>query len=201
MDYPTDGECHPGQIVRTKKANLRRGQWKSGSYNPNIEPYGIVVDVRSVGLEVEWLFNSSTSMDQQPSTLPPAMLYTADLEMGGAVVYDRNKGSDNAIAPHLPQAAYSPDIGFGHLVRLRDEASPTEHGTERGCSLQTDLAHNIPLTETQGFDMNVFSVSHTTTKVSRLWLVYERDSPQSLGDICCEIFALPVKVYSQVLAK
>ena len=164
MNYPTDGECHPGQIVRTKKANLRRGQWKSGSYNPNIEPYGLVVDVRSVALEVKWLFNSSKPMDG--STLPPALLDTAALETADVTIYDRNKRSNNAIAAHLPQASYSPDIGFGNLVRLRDGAHPTEHRTERDSSLQTDLAHTIPLTETQGFDMNVFQVSHTTTQVS-----------------------------------
>ena len=167
MDYPTDGECHPGQIVRTKKANLRRGKWKSGSYNPNIEPYGLVVDVRSVGLEVRWLFrNSSESIDHRPNTFPPAILDAAELEMGGVMVYDRNKRSENAIAPHLPRASYSPDVGFGHLVRLRGEIHPRENGTERNASLQTDPAHNISLTETQGFDMNVSQVSHTTTQVS-----------------------------------
>lgn len=161
MDYPTHGACHPGQIVRTKKANLRRGQWKFGSYNPNIEPYGIVVDARCVELEVEWLFrNSSESVD------PPALLNTDDLELGNIVVYDRNKPSEKAIAPHLPQASYGPDIGFGNMVRLRDEAHPTEPRTERRSSLQTDSAHRIPRTETQGFDMNVFQVSHTTTQVS-----------------------------------
>lgn len=167
VDYPTDGECHPGQIVRTKKPNLRRGQWKTGSYNPNIMPYGLVVDVRSVGLEVRWLFqNASESINHQPNTFPPAILDTAELEMGGVVVYDRNKRSQNAIAPHLPQASYSPDIGFGHLVRLRDEAHPLKHGTERDSPLPTGLPYNIPLTETQGYDMNVFQVSHTTTQVS-----------------------------------
>ena len=167
MDYPTDGECHPGQIVRTKKANLRRGQWKSGSYNPNIEPYGLIVDVRSVGLEVRWLFrNSSQSINHQPNTYPPAILDAAELETGGVVVYDRNKRSENAMAPHLPQASYSPDIGFGHLVRFREEAHPMKHGSERDSSLETGLAYKIPVAETQGFDMNVFQVSHTTTQVS-----------------------------------
>lgn len=48
--------CFPGQRVRTKKGNLRRGKWTFGAYDPSISPEGIVVDVRCIQLEMRWLY-------------------------------------------------------------------------------------------------------------------------------------------------
>lgn len=41
-----------GDIVKTKKGNLRRGQWVFGQYNPNTIPVGTVVSVRTIETEV-----------------------------------------------------------------------------------------------------------------------------------------------------
>ena len=44
-----------GQHVVATKSNLRRGKWILGEYNPDIEPHGIVVDVRTSYLNVNWV--------------------------------------------------------------------------------------------------------------------------------------------------
>jgi ubiquitin-conjugating enzyme E2 O len=44
-----------GQHVVTQKANLRRGRWILGEYDPNIEPHGVVVDVSTRQLTVNWV--------------------------------------------------------------------------------------------------------------------------------------------------
>ena len=143
--------CYPGQIVHTKKANLRRGRWKFGAYNPNIEPYGLVVDARCVQLEVEWLCPNLTALNApRESGPPPRLLNTDDFETGDIIVYNRNKTSGKAIAPWLSKASYSPDFTFGHLVRYQD---------------RMDIPDRIPRTETQGFDMNVYQVTQTITQV------------------------------------
>ena len=44
-----------GDHVVTQKSNLRRGKWILGEYDPNVEPHGVVVDVRTKMLDVNWL--------------------------------------------------------------------------------------------------------------------------------------------------
>ncbi|KAJ6257097.1 Serine/threonine-protein kinase [Drechslerella dactyloides] len=52
-EEPSDFEV--GQIVETAKGNLRRGKWRFGAYDPNIEPVGKVVEVRAVSLCIDWI--------------------------------------------------------------------------------------------------------------------------------------------------
>ena len=79
--FPTDGYCYPGQIVQTKKANLRLGRWMFGAYDPNVEPCGIVVQSRCVKMAVEWLF-PNILIERESQFFPHSILDTDDIESG-----------------------------------------------------------------------------------------------------------------------
>ena len=168
--------CYPGQYVRTKKGNLRRGRWKFRAYDPALPPQGIVVDVRCTQLEVRWLYPNQSIPLQSQTNPPTNLLETDELESGRILVYDRSRLPNHLAANQLPDASYSRDIGFGHKMRFKDPAgaavkyahastgSETEDPESR--SLQFRL---VPRSATQGFDMNVLQVTSTTTTAMVQW--------------------------------
>ena len=162
--------CYPGQHVQTKKGNLRCGRWKFGAYDPTVAPRGIVVEVRTVQIDVRWLC-PITSTEAAPFS-PLALLATEELESGEIIVYDRSKVPEKSIVNRLANASYGPDIGFGHMVRFKDPSGaavnygPTSEGTT---SKSTSVFERIPRVITQGFDMNVLQVVATATKVTVCW--------------------------------
>lgn len=175
--------CYPGQHVQTKKGNLRCGRWKFGAYDPTIPPRGMVVDVRNVQIEVRWL--SSNTSPETPLLPPSTLLDTEELENGEIIVYDRSKLPKQPVASTLANASYSPDIGFGHMVRFKDPTGaavkygpPIEGAT---CRSSTPIFDRIPRAATQGFDMNVLQVVTTSTKAAVCWQdcsITEEDSAQ-----------------------
>lgn len=163
--------CYPGQQVQTKKGNLRCGRWKFGAYDPTITPRGIVVDVRSVQIEVRWLYSNSSP---EVSPLPPSTLMThEELETGKVVVYDRGKVPKQFAAKSLVNASHSPDIGFGHRIRFKDPNGAAVKYGPAGRNLihpsSMPIFNRIPRVATQGFDMNVLQVVATSTKVMVQW--------------------------------
>jgi ubiquitin-conjugating enzyme E2 O len=75
-----------GQRVVCAKSNLRRGKWILGEYNPDIEPQGLIVDVRTQSLTVNWLaqrHQGHGTPAMQLQLRPPTVLYP---EVGQIVV-------------------------------------------------------------------------------------------------------------------
>lgn len=68
--------CFPGQRVRTKKGNLRRGRWTFGAYDPSISPEGIVVDVRCIQLEMRWLYPNQVRLLNNLYSSSPILIIT-----------------------------------------------------------------------------------------------------------------------------
>lgn len=163
--------CYPGQCVQTKKGNLRRGRWKYGAYDPNVSPQGVVVEVRVIELEVEWL--SPNILNERPASehSPPTILDIDVLQTGQVTVFDRNRLPKEPKTATLLQATYAPDTAFGTRVRFRDlGGAAVKYG---------ENFERIPRIETQGFDMNVLHVISTLTKVLVRWQdgsVSEHDS-------------------------
>ena len=164
--------CYPGQIVQTKKGNLRRGRWKFGAYDPNVMPRGIVVDVRTVQLEIVWILPDMFKPYRAQGQSPPSLLDLDALESGEITIYDRSRKPRQADSDRSSLASYSPDIGYGYRVRFRDvmgaalkyDGSREDRiGSFQGCF------NRIPRTATQGFDMNVFEVTETRTRVAVQW--------------------------------
>ena len=175
--------CYPGQHVHTKKGNLRCGRWKFGAYDPEITPRGIVVDVRHVQIEVRWL--SQMMLQESPVMAPSTLLDTEALETGEIIVYDWSKLPQHPLTSTLGNASYSPDTGFGHMVRFKDPAGaavqygPASEGSTHPNS--TPILNQIPRAATQGFDMNVLRVVATSTKVMVRWQdcsITQEDSTQ-----------------------
>ena len=152
--------CYPGQIVETKKGNLRRGLWKYGAYNPNVTPRGIVVDVRTVQIEVSWrhpnIFRPGTTQRAQP----PNILNIDVLQSGAVTVYDHSSQPRRTDPSQLSEASYSADVCFGLRVRFRDLT---------GAAARYRNFNHIPRASTQGYDMNVFQVTKLRTRVTVQW--------------------------------
>ena len=144
----------PGQYVQTKKGNLRRGRWKFGAYDPNIEPRGLIVDVRVVEVHVEILYSDQIGKDS-------ITLHTDDIEHGKLKLVDKSRLPSNPIAKALPDAAIEIEEYYGCSVRLRDTATIKFKQSER--------SKTIPRTDTQGYDMNVFLVTSTQSRVLICW--------------------------------
>lgn len=189
--------CFPGQIVKTKKGNLRRGRWKYGIYDPNVIPQGIVVDVRHVQLEVHWRMPNMFTPYRFQTDPPPSILNLDVLESGEIIIYDRSKQPPESSGHGLSNASYSPDIAFGGLVRFKDvaRAAVKYDGTQASRTSQDTINHfkQIPRTATQGFDMNVLEVTRTQTIVVVQW----QDSTITKDD---SVFLVPyINVVSQCL--
>ena len=168
--------CYPGQYVQTKKGNLRCGRWKFGTYDPTVPPRGIVVDVRCTELEVRWLYpNQSLPLRDQVEP-PPGLLGIDELESGRVIVYDRSRLPRHSSADELPNASYSRDTGFGHRMRFRDPAGAAIKYGHSSINVENKESvsnsshfHRIPRSATQGFDMNVFQVTSTSTTAMVRW--------------------------------
>ena len=164
-----NGSCYPGQLVHTKKANLRLGRWLFGAYDPNIEPYGLVVDSPCMEMEVEWLF-PNIFRERESHFAPPTLLNTDDINSGEILVYDRTKRPMECLSPQLKGSSYGPDIAYGHLVRFKDPARAALKYSRKAQGPSSQAPFNrIPRVATQGFDMNVFVVTQIKTQVLVEW--------------------------------
>lgn len=161
-------DFYPGQRVTTKKGNLRRGQWKFGAYDPSIEPLAVVVDVRLLEIEVDWMTPNVVSSNQTPGPEPPGTLDLDTLESGQITWYDKGK-LPQPQSSSLYGAVHGYDIAAGDYMRFSDLAGAAvkydgiKDGTARG------TFRRIPRTATQGYDMNVFRVRETKTHITVHW--------------------------------
>jgi hypothetical protein len=134
-----------GQHVVTKKANLRRGRWILGEYHPNVEPHGVVVDVRTRALTVEWV----AQIYQGPGT-PPVNFYDQP---------DPHLYPDDDLVVVLSSLSDATSHQIGDRVRFLDrEIEISRYGAQR--MDRRDLG---------GFDGNVWMVIGTNTIVNVDW--------------------------------
>lgn len=161
-------DFYPGQRVTTKKGNLRRGQWKFGAYDPSIEPLAMVVEVRLLEIEVDWMTPNVVSSNQTPGPEPPGTLDLDTLESGQITWYDKGK-LPQPQSSSLLGAVHGHDIAAGDYMKFSDPAGAAvkyngiRDGTARG------TFRRIPRTATQGYDMNVFRIRETKTHITVHW--------------------------------
>lgn len=181
-----------GDVVRTKKGNLRRGRWRYGAFDPNVRPEGVVVETRTVFIDVRWLarkFSHDDDLDHHPE--PPLRLFKDEVEDPSFRMYDAARSADIS----LPFAANGTDrsyqvaeVAVGDRVRFKDIA---------GAAVKYDGSVTLPngypqgkvnrqlRTETLGYDMNIFHVMQTHTKVTVQWqdlTITEDLSPSLIPD-------------------
>ncbi|KAF2174860.1 hypothetical protein K469DRAFT_704068, partial [Zopfia rhizophila CBS 207.26] len=176
-DDPLVDRFSVGDTVKTKKGNLRRGRWKYGAFDPNVRPQGIVVETRTVMIDVHWLARKFEG--DSPSTLhsmePPAHLYTEALESDDFFIYDASRGAPSTLpisSNGKDRSYHVAEIAIGDRVRFKDLT---------GAAVKYDGTHRLPngysqgklkrisRTETLGYDMNVYIVMQTHTQVTVLW--------------------------------
>jgi ubiquitin-conjugating enzyme E2 O len=145
-----------GDIIKTKKGNLRTGVWKFGRYNPNTPPIGSVVSTRATTVEVAWL--QTRLVGSQPLSEPPRVLEREELESPDFRVYDRSK-RPNDVSQEMTVSNSEIESSISLRVRFRDPAEAAEkHGFER-----------ISRQETLGYDMNVFEIRQVSADVTVQW--------------------------------
>ncbi|KYG41690.1 hypothetical protein M433DRAFT_147461 [Acidomyces richmondensis BFW] len=165
-----------GDIVKTKKGDLRTGRWIYGKYNPNTLPIGTVVQTRVVEAEVEWLQRRIGSTEEQE---PPAVLERPELESSNFHIYDRARRPNRATQTGRPEAFGSDskecmetvsnseiEIQLGQRVRFKDLAGACLKYD--GSSAQGQVPR-IDRMETSGYDINVFDIIRFETDVTVQW--------------------------------
>lgn len=168
-----------GDLVKTKKGNLRRGRWIYGAYEANVKPHGVVVDSRAEEISVHWICRRIYPTEQSNLNPEPSQnLGTNEIETGGLLVYDRSRipgRSDGAFGRCL-------DIQPGQRVRFKDltGAVMKYHDRRRHDPTVMSRLNVIPRTETLGFDLNVFTVIDLKTTAKVLWQNCELTTERSV---------------------
>ncbi|PWW71782.1 hypothetical protein C7212DRAFT_302720 [Tuber magnatum] len=161
---PAPAFLSPGFTVATSKANIRRGRWLYGAYNPNVPPTGVVVAVKTTKLGVRWLRQNSMVTGrfipvERPSTwleleevLPKLKRFCRST--GGFV------GLDGAPYTASGGATGGGTLQVGDRVRFKDLPS---------AAAKYPGVLNISRSEAMGFDINTFGIVSTLTRVRVLW--------------------------------
>jgi ubiquitin-conjugating enzyme E2 O len=165
-----------GDTVKTKKGNLRRGRWKYGAFDPHVRPEGIVVETRTIEIDVQWLARSiSASNTNYSAEEPPATLGPDEFESPTFFRYDASGSSANTLpltSNGTDRMFHVTDLAVGDRVRFKDIS---------GAAVKYDGTHTLPngypqgkvtriaRTESLGYDVNVFLVMQTHTQVTVQW--------------------------------
>lgn len=156
-----------GDFVRAKKANLRRGRWIYGKYDPSIDPSGFVADVRPISIEVDWLAGAPNVAQN----VPPYELDQDDIQSGHIQAIDRSRLTLGA-GHNSNVKVLDLDICAGDTVRFRDiSGAAVKYHYERILPNGTPAGQlqRIDRTDSLGFDINVFICANTYTMVKVLW--------------------------------
>ena len=154
-----------GDLVTTRKANLRTGRWVYGSYSPNTRPVGSVVDVRTVEVDVDWLECKLGFSGDEPMQI----LSLDELDSGDVKLYDRTRRPSISV-PDTTLTRSTTDTELVHGVRVKFKdlmgACVKYDGTSEHGKID-----RIDRKDTLGYDMNAFVV----TKFSRDLVVQWQD--------------------------
>lgn len=162
---PSERVC-VGDTVTTKKGNLRRGVWKYGAFDPSVPPKGVVVETRTVRVVVNWL---ASRLDSPLRDEPPAVLEQAELESEHFRRYDVT----GSLEETLPLSAdgdriyHISDAVVGDRVRFKD--LPAAEAKYNGSQGSKGKLIRVPRTATLGYDINIFLVLQTHTRVVVRW--------------------------------
>jgi ubiquitin-conjugating enzyme E2 O len=165
-----------GDTVKTKKGNLRRGRWRYGAFDPHVRPEGVVVETRTVEIDVQWLARSiSASNTSLSAEEPPATLGPDEFESPTFSKYDASASAANTLplsSNGTERMFHVTDLAVGDRVRFKDIM---------GAAVKYDGTHTLPngypqgkltriaRTESLGYDLNVFLVMQTHTQVTVQW--------------------------------
>lgn len=151
-----DDRLDVGAVVQTAKGNLRRGRWLRGRYDPSVEPMGDVVKVWPRTFQARWMWKVGRAQFDR-SDEPPSLLEVATFESEGGKIYDTARspgGTSGMERPHTPFMS-------GDKVRFKDLL---------GAAVKYPQLRPIrPCDDTNGFDLNVFTILLTKTMAKVAW--------------------------------
>lgn len=158
----------PGDIVRSRKANLRTGRWIFGAYNPNLLPVGVVVEVRAIECHVDWLYNRGTCIPRRlvlPRPMP--VLGVDELYSDEIKLYDQTSGPQRLFSDRSSTLSSTDlELSSGLRVVFRDLAGAcVKYDGSNGRGKVTKLDRR----DTLGYNMNVFTVTDVTSHSTVQW--------------------------------
>lgn len=154
-----------GSLVRTKKGVLRTGRWIFGTYSPNTPPIGVVVDVRTKECQVDWLHPRMERASDFPiwSSAPEGILGPDELDSHEVRLYDV---SNMPKEPSSTRSRSDPELQGGLRVRFKDLAAAC--AKYDGSNAHGEL-EKLDRTQSLGYDLNVFTITSTTSEADVLW--------------------------------
>lgn len=156
---------HLGQTVFTEKANLRRGRFVYGSYDANIPAHGIVVELKTTELEMQWLSRNYFDVSGKYYAAPPTQLDYGDFEE--ITVYDRGRVPHDSLTTNNLGCDQGSDFAVGDIVKFRDSAgAAVKYASEDG---EHGRFRRIPKSASQGYDINAFLITKTTMTATVQW--------------------------------
>lgn len=162
---PSPSHLSPGQTVTTTKANLRRGRWLYGAYNANISPTGVVIDVNTVKIGVNWLCQNMMVSGRFVPVEKPDMFVEGDVEISQLKKFRKSTGGfvdiDGKPFSGVNGTGGGGELQVGDRVRFRD--------LETAVAKYQGGVRKIPRSDTMGFEVNTFVVVETRTRVRVLW--------------------------------
>lgn len=159
-----DDAIHVGDFIKTKKGNLRRGQWIYGVFDPNVEPQGYVASVSPMSIHVDWIAQKYGVPDID--TPPHFEVEREVLESGSLLVYDMPERSPED-ASDQPSQRRDLLVGINDKVRFRDLPAAAARYNSSGKG--QGRLESISRQDAGGFDINVFTVTQTRSQITVLW--------------------------------
>ncbi|KAI5797793.1 hypothetical protein EDC01DRAFT_651340 [Geopyxis carbonaria] len=165
-----------GMKVKTAKANLRRGRWLFGAYDPTVSPSGVVITTETVRLGVHWLCQNMMVPGKFVPMSQPESWLNLEEESGNIRPFKKSSSGfvdingDPFSDPDFCAGGGELQVGDRVRFRSREVAERNLGGTHM----------EIPRTDTMGFDVNVYVVSQTKTVVRVLW----QDTKETVHDAC-----------------
>ncbi|KAK6343244.1 hypothetical protein TWF730_010840 [Orbilia blumenaviensis] len=176
-DEPLDFEV--GQIVETTKGNLRRGKWRFGAYDPNIEPVGKIVEVRPISLCIDWICQNMMVRSRFVPIEPPES-WVSDGEEAWLQLKKFNRQSDGG-----------PDMKAINLerydrVRFKDLDAAMEKYNSPNPGNPNGVIERVPRSTTLGYDVNEFMVLGRSTWATVQWQDLSVTQERSVDLIRCD---------------
>jgi ubiquitin-conjugating enzyme E2 O len=161
----TPAHSAPGLTVITTRPNLWRGRWIYGEYDPSVNPVGVIVDVKTWHLDVNWLCqNMMVTGRFVPVEKPPTRIMWDD-EISKVLKFKKSTGGFVDLQGNPFKTALQLSSGGDFLVGERVMFVDLDAAVEK----YKGVVKKIPRSEMLGYDVNTFIVVATNTKVRVQW--------------------------------
>ncbi|KAF3918678.1 hypothetical protein AA313_de0206409 [Arthrobotrys entomopaga] len=169
-----------GQIVETTKGNLRRGKWRFGAYDPNIEPVGKVIEVRAISLCIDWICQNMMVRSRFVPIEPPDS-WVSDGDEAWLQLKKFRRLSDGG------SGMKAVDLERYDRVRFRDiDAALAKYNHRINIENTQASIEKVPRSATLGYDVNEFMILARRSWVTVQWQDLTTTRERSIDLIRCD---------------